>query len=104
MREDQKLSVSHRITRLRWQTPILAFLLVLAHQLIEHPWLIQLPPWQHFASQMLFYGLVGPALAIWVLTSLRKRALEIEEAESAHSIREIKPTSGVPGSRQPQVI
>ena len=83
MREDQQSSVSQRIARLRWQTPILAFLLVLAHQLIEHTWLIHLPPWQHFASQMLFYGMVGPALAIWVLTSLRKSALETEEAESA---------------------
>lgn len=79
----ENFSVSRRITRLRWQTPILAFLLVLVHQLIEHTWLIHLPPWQHFASQMLFYGLIGPALAFWVLTSLRKSAQETELAENA---------------------
>jgi hypothetical protein len=49
--------ISHRIGRLRWQVPALALILVLAHQIIEHTWLIRLPRWQHFISQVLFYGL-----------------------------------------------
>lgn len=75
--------VSQRIARLRWQAPILAFILVLTHQLVEHTWLIHLPRWQHFATQLLFYGLVGPALAWWALTSLRRSAQETESAEKA---------------------
>jgi len=72
-----------RITRLRWQAPVLAFLLVLAHQIVEHTVLAALPLWQHFISQMLFYGLVGPALAWWALTSLRNSVTETEKAEKA---------------------
>lgn len=75
--------VSQRIARLRWQAPLLAFILVLSHQLVEHTWLVHLPRWQHFATQMLFYGLVGPALAWWALTSLRRSVRETEAAESA---------------------
>lgn len=68
----------HRLTRLRWQAPLLALLLVLAHQLVEHTWLSPLPRWWHFSTQVLFYGLVGPALAWWALTSLRRSAAETE--------------------------
>lgn len=83
-----------RIGRLRWQAPLLAFSLVLAHQLVEHTWLIHLPRWQHFATQMLFYGLVGPALAWWALTSLRRSVAETEAAERAlqkahHALSEV---------------
>jgi hypothetical protein len=35
--------LSHRIARLRWQLPVLAFLLVLADQLVEHIWLATWP-------------------------------------------------------------
>jgi len=73
--------ISHRIGQLRWQVPALALLLVLAHQIIEHTWLMHLPRWQHFVSQVLFYGLLGPTLAWWALSSLHKRALENEDAE-----------------------
>lgn len=72
-----------RITRLRWQAPILALLLVLAHQLLEHTLLRQLPNWWHFSTQVLFYGLVGPLLAWWALTSLRSSVGETESAERA---------------------
>lgn len=72
-----------RITRLRWQAPLLAVLLVLVHQIIEHTWLMFLPHWWHFATQALFYGIVGPALAWWALTSLRRSVAETEAAERA---------------------
>ncbi|HFE66496.1 MAG TPA: GAF domain-containing protein, partial [Chloroflexi bacterium] len=72
-----------RITRLRWQAPLFAFLLVLAHQVIEHTVLLKLPPWQHFISQMLFYGLIGPLLAFWALSSLRRSVVETGKAERA---------------------
>ncbi len=72
-----------RIMRLRWQAPLSAFLLVLAHQVVEHTVLASLPFWQHFISQMLFYGLVGTALAWWALTSLQHKVVETEKAEYA---------------------
>ncbi len=72
-----------RITRLRWQAPLFAFLLVLAHQIVEHTVLLKLPPWQHFISQMLFYGLIGPLLAFWALSSLRRSVVETGKAERA---------------------
>jgi len=81
--ESPKSKISHRIEQLRWQVPALALILVLAHQIIEHTWLMHLPRWQHFVSQVLFYGLLGPTLAWWALSSLHKRALETEEAERA---------------------
>lgn len=70
-----------RVTRLRWQAPLLALLLVLAHQIVEHTLLSPLPRWWHFSTQVLFYGLVGPALAWWALTSLRRSIAETEMAE-----------------------
>lgn len=72
-----------RISRLRWQVPLLALLLVLLHQYVEHTWLQELPRWQHFGTQVLFYGLVGPSLAWWALSSLRHSVIETEEAERA---------------------
>lgn len=70
-----------RLSRLRIQAPLLALALVLAHQLFEHTLIVQLPRWQHFLTQVLFYGLVGPALAWLALTSLRRSVGETEEAE-----------------------
>lgn len=72
-----------RITRLRWQVPLLAFILVLIHQIIEHTWLLSLPPWKHFISQMLFYGLIGPTVAWWALNSIRRNVMETEAAQHA---------------------
>lgn len=72
-----------RITRLRWQAPLLALLLVLTHQIVEHTWLIHLSRWEHFATQVVFYGLIGPILAWWALTSLRRSVAETVEAEKA---------------------
>ncbi len=72
-----------RIGRLRWQAPVLAVLLVLAHQVVEHTWLRGLPHWEHFLTQVLFYGIVGPFLAWWALTSLRRQVRETEIAERA---------------------
>ena len=73
-KEESRPKLSQRIQRLRWQAPVLALLLVVAHQLLEHTWLMHLPRWQHCSSQVLFYGLVGPILAWWALTSLHRQA------------------------------
>lgn len=70
-----------RLTRLRIQAPLLALALVLAHQIFEHTLIADLPRWQHFLTQVLFYGLVGPTLAWLALTSLRRSVGETVEAE-----------------------
>jgi signal transduction histidine kinase len=62
---------------------MLAFVLVLTDQLVEHIWLANLPPWTHFASQVLFYGVSGSVLAWWALTALRRRVDETEAAQIA---------------------
>lgn len=83
MREQSYAKLSQRINRLRWQVPALAFLSVLADQLLEHIWLSFLPDWGHFVSQVFFYGVIGSALAWWALTSLRRRVDETETAQRA---------------------
>ena len=83
MSQNLPSKLSQRITRLRWQAVVLAFLLVLAHQLIEHTWLMGLSLWKHFATQLFFYGLIGPILAWWALASLRRQAQETEAAQQA---------------------
>ncbi len=90
----KKTLLSHlsdqRRNRRAWQVAILAFSLVLIHQILAHTWLANLSPRQHFASQVLFYGVIGPAIAWWGLTALQneidanqtaKRRLEVAQAE-----------------------
>ncbi len=83
MSESNTSDLFRRISRLRWQAPLLALLLVLAHQIVEHTWLMHLSRWTHFATQVLFYGLVGPILAWWALTSIRRSIAETIKAEQA---------------------
>jgi len=83
MSDSKNSKLSQRINRLRWLAPVLAFLLVLFHQILEHTWLVNLPRWPHFATQLFFYGLLGPLLAWWALTSLWHRAKETESAQQA---------------------
>lgn len=72
-----------RIGRLRWQVAVLALVLVLVHQWIEHAYLFFLPKWTHFGTQVLFYGLGGPTLAWLALSSLRNQVAETDQAERA---------------------
>lgn len=77
---DLPAPLSHKVSAWRWQAPLLALLLVLTHQLLEHTWLQYLSRWQHFASQMFFYGLVGPLLTWWMLTVLLRSVRQTEQA------------------------
>lgn len=81
--EQEETSFNQRLKRLRWQVPLLAFFLVLIHQLFEHTVLFFLPRWYHFGTQLLFYGLAGPFLAWWVLSYIGRRVNETENALSA---------------------
>jgi DNA-binding NarL/FixJ family response regulator/nitrate/nitrite-specific signal transduction histidine kinase len=83
MKEATPSKLSQRVKRLRWQAPLLALLLVLAHQLAEHTWLMHLPRWQHFTTQVLFYGLIGPLLAWWALSSLLRSISKTEATQRA---------------------
>ncbi|RMF26056.1 MAG: hypothetical protein D6759_20345, partial [Chloroflexi bacterium] len=71
-----------RLLALRRVLPIAAFLLVLAHQVLEHAWLSGLPRPLHLLSQVAVYGTVGPALAWLTLTWLAGRIRERDEAEA----------------------
>jgi signal transduction histidine kinase len=79
MNDEYYSKLRQRLGHLRWQLPVLAFLLVLVDQLLQHIWLVNLPDWGHFSSQVFLYGVVGSALAWWALTLLRRR---VEEAEA----------------------
>ncbi len=89
MKDEYPFKLSQRLGRLRWQLPAFAFLLVLVEQFLQHTWLVNLPDWGHFASQVFFYGVTGSALAWWALTLLRRRVDEREavqqKLEEAHS-------------------
>ncbi len=82
MRDDFH-KLSRRINRLRWQVPLLAFVLVLIDQLVEHTGLIHLPGWGHLASQVFFYGLIGSTLAWWALNSLKRQVQDTQDAQDA---------------------
>jgi len=89
VKDEYPFKLSQRLGRLRWQLPAFAFLLVLVEQFLQHTWLVNLPDWGHFASQVFFYGVTGSALAWWALTLLRRRVDEREavqqKLEEAHS-------------------
>lgn len=74
--------LQERVDLLRWLLPVTAFIVVLLHQILEHTWLHRLPTSQHFATQVVFYGLAGP-LVVWVMftwiadsVAARERAMD----------------------------
>ncbi|MFQ6014460.1 MAG: ATP-binding protein [Anaerolineae bacterium] len=70
-----------RLTWLRWLLPFAIFLLVLSHQTVA---VLYGPSWSpafHFATNTLFYGLVGPAVTWVILTWIARQLVEKEEAE-----------------------
>jgi signal transduction histidine kinase len=71
-----------RLAFLRLALPVVAFALVLTQQIIEHTVLRSLGVFQHFTTQMLFYGILGPGLAWATLTWITRRVRERDEAES----------------------
>jgi hypothetical protein len=91
VKHNDSSKLSHRLGRLRWQLPVLAFLLVLVDQLLQHTWLVNLPDWGHFASQVFFYGVVGSVLVWWALTLLQRRVNETEatQLELRHAYDEV---------------
>lgn len=81
MMDETHSALYRRISRLRWQVAILALILVFVHQYIEHRWLFFLSRWQHFWTQVAFYGLVGPILAWLALSSIRRQVGQTEQSE-----------------------
>lgn len=71
-----------RLIALRLAVPLIAFALVLSHQVAEHTLLRSLGVFQHFLSQMLFYGIIGPTLAWATLHWITYRVRERDEAEA----------------------
>lgn len=74
-----RIDLLHHLDILRWVLPILAFAIVLSQQVVEHFTEFRHLPWrQHFASQVLFYGIVGP-LVVWVLFTGIQRSVNARE-------------------------
>ncbi len=61
--------------------PLSALLFVLVFQFAEIYWFLELSWWQHYAYNILVYGLLGPALLWGAISALRQRVLEREVAE-----------------------
>ncbi|MBM4421854.1 MAG: GAF domain-containing sensor histidine kinase [Chloroflexi bacterium] len=70
--------LSEQIGHLRWQVPLAALLLVLAHQTIEHVWFAQAES-LNITSEIVVYGLGGP-LALWLALGWIKRKIALNEA------------------------
>lgn len=70
-----------RLRTLRIAAPLAAFVLVLGQQIVEHTALRSLDVFEHFMTQMLFYGVMGPVLAWGTLTWIAYRVRERDEAE-----------------------
>ena len=81
METESSSTLLNRIARYRWQLPSLILILVLVHQIIEHTTLIELPRWQHFLTQVLFYGIIGPVTVRFLLVWIHKRLAEKEQLE-----------------------
>jgi signal transduction histidine kinase len=67
-----------RVDLLRWLLPLTALAIVTIHQVVEHTWLRHLPWKQHFATQFLFYGVMGPAV-VWLLLTWISRSVAARE-------------------------
>jgi len=77
--EDRGISrLPRRIDVLRWVLPVVAFVAVLIHQILEHTVLRSLPWAWHFATQLLFYGLAGP-LVVWSMLTWIVRSVEAQD-------------------------
>lgn len=72
--------LSKRINLLRWFLSVTAFFVVFIQQIIEHTWLKDLSWPQHFASQLIFYGIVGPTVVWIALTWIARSVAERERA------------------------
>ncbi len=70
-----------RLNWLRWVVPLSALLFVLVFQFIEISWFLELTWWQHYAYNILVYGLVGPVLLWRAISVIRQRVIEREAVE-----------------------
>ena len=68
-------------THSRWQFIGLVILVVILQQMVEHVWLVNLSRSEHFATQILFYGISVPVLLWRGLTLLRKSVSQTSESE-----------------------
>lgn len=72
------LPLSEQIARLRWQVPLFALLLVLAHQIVKHVWLRNAAD-LNVAADVIVYGLIGPAM-VWLAAGWIQRRVAAKEA------------------------
>lgn len=81
MNEFTSSKLARYASRSRWQFIGLAFLIIILQQIVEHVWLSNLTPSEHFATQILFYGISVPVLLWRGLTLLRQSVKQASESE-----------------------
>lgn len=77
--------LSDQIARLRWRVPLLALLLVLAHQTAKQVWFPQARA-VNFVVDTLTYGLLGPAV-VWLALGWTQRRVVIKERAEAELVQ-----------------
>lgn len=81
MNEITSSKLAHYASRSRWQFIGLVILVIILQQIVEHVWLVNLTRSEHFATQILFYGISVPVLLWRGLTLLRQSVSQASESE-----------------------
>ena len=81
MNEVTSSKFARYITRSRWQFIWLTVLVIVTQQIVEHVWLAKLTRFEHFATQLFFYGLTVPMLVWWGLTRLHQSFRQTTESK-----------------------
>lgn len=81
MNEITSSKLAHYASRSRWQFIGLVILVIILQQIVEHVWLVNLSRSEHFATQILFYGISVPVLFWRGLTVLRQSVWQASESE-----------------------
>ncbi len=79
--ETASSKLAHYASRSRWQFIGLIILVIMLQQIVEHVWLVNLTRSEHFATQVLFYGISVPVLLWRGLTLLRQSVRQASESE-----------------------
>lgn len=76
------LKVSERVARLQWVLPILIGVIVVAYQSLIVDWIHSVGGHRwHYLVEIIFYGIIGPVVTVFVLAWIRRWLVEKERAE-----------------------
>ncbi|MFQ5855805.1 MAG: sensor histidine kinase [Anaerolineae bacterium] len=81
-RQTDPEALIRRLSTLRWLLPLLIFLFVLVHQVVERRTVGEWSEIARFLSAILIYGLVGPIVTFFTLSWITGQLREKEKAEA----------------------